>query len=191
MRLVSWFFIFFICSCRSSSHDNNNNKDSTVLFDNISKEVCDCITLNKLKEFSLEDSCMFNILQEKDLELKDLEIDKTTPAGKLRLASEIASRLGKNCPFFIEEQKQFFKKMEDSSNQFQTFDGVITDHGPFTNGEYFITLESKDSLRSFIITESIKKTQLDKLLGKKDTLIVQYKTWGPENRLVTIRVKKN
>jgi hypothetical protein len=69
MRLASLFFIFFICSCRSSSHDNNNNnKDSTVVFDNISKEICDCITLNKLKEFSLEDSCMFKILQEKDLD---------------------------------------------------------------------------------------------------------------------------
>jgi len=191
MRLVYLFLFFSVLACRSSSKKNNNgsNKQRLKIFENISNDYCDCITKSESKKFGKGDSCYDKVIAKYNLQLKSLKIDTGVFGGKLQLGFEISSKMSKTCPYYIEQEKLFMEQVEKESSV-KTFQGTFVDQQQYTNGEYIITLESNDSLAYFIATNPIKDTDFKQIVKQKKILIVKYKEYGPENRVVGTEIKK-
>lgn len=199
-KVKAWSIIFLriyvlagilFLGCKSPAQ---NKQEEVSFFDSLSTRLCHCYTSNKTKKFGFEeDTCLVKLLEADSSILKGLGIEQTSTGGRLRIASEVSVRLGKNCPYFIQQNEQFISQIqkEISNVGIKTFRGKITDESPYTNGEYTIRLAAGDSSKSFILSDSIKRSQFDKLANKHNTmLIVQYQTWGPENRIVSIAANR-
>jgi hypothetical protein len=177
--------------CKNYAQDKHQEEVS--FFDSLSMKVCNCYTANKLKNFGLGDTCITKYIERDSATLKQLGIEESTVGGRLKIATEISVRLEKNCPYYIQQSEQFNIQIqkEISTVETKTFRGKITDESPYTNGEYIIYLAAGDSLKSFIMSDSIKKTQFDKLVNRRTAmLLVQYQSRGPENRILSIATNR-